>query len=48
MVLVLTVYFALSLLAALVVFAALILGSRTDRLDDAAVRQLFERQPNAA
>jgi hypothetical protein len=48
MVIGLTAYFALSLLAALIVFTALILGSRADRLDDAAVQQLFERQQSAA
>jgi sensor domain CHASE-containing protein len=51
MVIGLTAYFALSLLAALIaliVFTALILGSRADRLDDAAVQQLYERQQSAA
>jgi hypothetical protein len=44
MVVALTVYFALSLLVALVIFPALILGSRADRWMDLAVQQLSERQ----
>jgi hypothetical protein len=40
----LTVYFALSLLAAIVGFSASILGSRADRWTDAAVQQMSERQ----
>jgi hypothetical protein len=44
MVIGLTVYLALSLLAALVIFPALILGSRADRWIDIAVDQLSERQ----
>ena len=44
MVIGLTVYLALSLLAALIVFTALILGSRADRWIDIAVHQLSERQ----
>jgi hypothetical protein len=40
----LTVYFALSLLAALVIFPALVVGSRADRRMDIAVHQLSERQ----
>jgi hypothetical protein len=39
-----TVYVALSLLAALVIFSALILGSRADRWIDIAVHQLSECQ----
>jgi hypothetical protein len=44
MVIALTVYLALSLLAALVIFPVLILGSRADREMDIAVQQLSERQ----
>ena len=44
MVIALIVYLALSLLAALVIFPALILGSRADRWIDIAVHQLSERQ----
>lgn len=44
MVIGLTVYLALSLLAALVIFPALILGSRADHWIDIAVHQLSERQ----
>jgi len=44
MVIALTVYLALSLLAALVIFPALILGSRSDRSIDIAVHQLSGRQ----
>jgi hypothetical protein len=44
MVIALTVYLALSLLAALVVFPVLILGSRADREMDIAVQQLSECQ----
>jgi hypothetical protein len=44
MVIALTVYLALSLLAALVIFPALILGSRADRWMNMAVQQLSERQ----
>jgi hypothetical protein len=44
MVIALTVYLALSLLAALVVFPVLILGSRADREMDIAIQQLSERQ----
>jgi hypothetical protein len=40
----LTVYFALSLLAAIVGFSASVLGSRADRWTDAAVQQMSERQ----
>jgi hypothetical protein len=40
----LTVYFALSLLAAIVGFSASILGSRADRWTDAAVQQMSERE----
>jgi hypothetical protein len=40
----LTAYFALSLLAALVIFPALVVGSRADRRMDIAVHQLSERQ----
>jgi hypothetical protein len=40
----LTVYFALSLLAAIVGFSASILGSRADRWTDAAAQQMSERQ----
>jgi hypothetical protein len=40
----LTVYLALSLLAAIVGFSASILGSRADRWTDAAVQQMSERQ----
>jgi hypothetical protein len=43
MVIALTVYFALSLLAALVIFPALILGSRADNWMDIAIQQLSER-----
>jgi hypothetical protein len=44
----LTVYFALSLLAAIVGFSASILGSRADRWTDAAVQQMSERQLSGA
>lgn len=44
MVIGLTVYFALSLLATIVCFSALILGSRADRWTETAVQQMFERQ----
>lgn len=44
MVIGLTVYFALSLLATIVCFSALILGARADRWTDTAVQQMFERQ----
>jgi hypothetical protein len=44
LVIALTVYVALSLLAALVIFPALIVGSRADRWIDIAVHQLSERQ----
>ena len=44
MVIALTVYLAVSLLAALVIFPALILGSRADREMDIAIQQLSERQ----
>jgi hypothetical protein len=44
MVIALTVYLALLLLAALVVFPVLILGSRADREMDIAVQQLSECQ----
>jgi hypothetical protein len=44
MVIALTVYLALTLLAALVIFPVLILGSRADREMDIAVQQLSERQ----
>jgi hypothetical protein len=44
MVIALTVYLALLLLAALVVFPVLILGSRADREMDIAIQQLSERQ----
>jgi len=40
----LTVYLALSLLAALVIFSALVLASRADRWIDIAVHQSSERQ----
>jgi len=48
MVIGLTAYLALSLLAALVIFPALVLGSRADRLTDPAVQQLSERQQSGA
>ena len=44
MVIGLTVYFALSLLATIVGFSALVLGSRADRWTDTAVQQMIERQ----
>ena len=44
MVIGLTVYFVLSLLATIVGFSALILGSRADRWMDATVQQMSERQ----
>jgi hypothetical protein len=44
MVIGLTVYFALSLLATIVGFSASILGSRADRWTEAAVQQMSERQ----
>jgi hypothetical protein len=44
MVIALTVYFAISLLAAFVIFPALILGSRADRWMDVAAQQLSEGQ----
>ncbi len=44
MVIGLTIYIALSLLATIVGFSASILGSRADRWTDAAVQQMFERQ----
>jgi hypothetical protein len=44
MVIALTVYLALTLLAALVIFPVLILGSRADREMDIAVQQLSECQ----
>jgi hypothetical protein len=44
MVIALTVYLAVSLLAALVIFPVLILGSRADREMDIAIQQLSERQ----
>jgi hypothetical protein len=44
MVIALTVYLAVSLLAALVIFPVLILGSRADREMDIAVQQLSECQ----
>jgi hypothetical protein len=44
MVIAFTVYLALLLLAALVIFPVLILGSRADREMDIAVQQLSERQ----
>jgi hypothetical protein len=44
MVIALTVYLALSLLAGLVIFPVLILGSRADREMDIAIQQLSERQ----
>jgi hypothetical protein len=44
MVIAFTVYLALLLLAALVIFPVLILGSRADREMDIAIQQLSERQ----
>ncbi|HXL44258.1 MAG TPA: hypothetical protein VN960_09390 [Gaiellaceae bacterium] len=44
MVIGLIVYLALSLLAALVIFPALTVGSRADRWIDITVHQLSERQ----
>jgi hypothetical protein len=44
MVIGLVIFFALSLLGTLVVFSALILGSRADRLIDAAVFERSERR----